>query len=202
MPDVDEGVGCGAVADMQFFDTEPQPVRVEADLCHADGAMETGGQAAGHDVLRDQRHATKPNRPKTTSTMMTVMQVRRNHRERRNADRPSVAAQMRVAPALSLSIHGCGTMSFDLSPMRRGNSARFKRMVRWDASFFTALSQSRTDQAMAAHHQRRPMHFYPKWSICVVPAVSIIYIVYEDAWDQAVARGCRPGGRHYHGHSQ
>ena len=44
---------------MQFFDTEPQPVRIKADLCHADGAMETGGQAAGHDVLRDERHADK-----------------------------------------------------------------------------------------------------------------------------------------------
>ena len=34
-------------------------VRVEADPFHADGAMETGGQAAGHDVLRKQRHADK-----------------------------------------------------------------------------------------------------------------------------------------------
>src|SRR6266478_7625167 len=59
MPDVDEGVGCGSVADMQFFDTELQSVRIEADPCHADGAMETVGKAAGDDVLRDQRHADK-----------------------------------------------------------------------------------------------------------------------------------------------
>jgi hypothetical protein len=55
--DIDEAIGRVAIADVQLFDIEQQPVRVEADLFDADGAMEAGGQASGHDVLRNQRHA-------------------------------------------------------------------------------------------------------------------------------------------------
>src|SRR6185437_5145871 len=55
--DIDEAIGRVAIADVQLFDIEQQPVRVGTDLFDADGAMEAGGQASGHDVLRNHRHA-------------------------------------------------------------------------------------------------------------------------------------------------
>jgi len=120
---------------MQFFDTEPQPVRIKADLCHADGAMETGGQAAGHDVLRDERHADKAHQaeddeydddgfagpPKPSRTAKAEPAKRRGPNARR------------AGP--EFVDHGCGTMSLDPALVHRGNSARLNRIVRCYASF-------------------------------------------------------------------
>lgn len=111
MSDVDEGVGCVAIADMQFFNTEPQPVRIEADFRHADGAVETGGKAASHDVLRDQRHADKAHEAENEE-----------HDDDGFEGPPKPSRSAEAEPAKSLGPgalraspwfvdHGCGTMS-------------------------------------------------------------------------------------------
>ncbi len=55
--DVDERRLGIAIADVQVFQPQPQPVRIEAHARDAHRAMERGGHARHHEVLRDQRYA-------------------------------------------------------------------------------------------------------------------------------------------------
>ena len=77
--------------------------------------METGGQAAGHDVLRDQRHADKAHEAEEhETTTMTVMQVRRIQRDPPKPPGREICAQAALRASPEFVDHGCGTMSLDL----------------------------------------------------------------------------------------
>ena len=120
-----------------FLILSRSPVRIKVSRTFAmlDGAMETGGQAAGHDVLRDERHADKAHQaeddeydddgfagpPKPSRTAKAEPAKRRGPNARR------------AGP--EFVDHGCGTMSLDPALVHRGNSARLNRIVRCYASF-------------------------------------------------------------------